>query len=120
MLMLTAGAGEAGHGAAAVGSIEPFVDSAKLELGKLRLARDEVDGVDECRRIDPVERRTGRSGLDVHDSLLIGLQGVILLDAEPFHAAPFEQAWKPELNRQGTAGPTALGVDRRAESRWAG
>src|SRR5262245_43033240 len=72
MFVRAARAMEVGHGGAAVGAVEPFVAGTELKFGQVGLAGDEVDRVDEGRRIDAVERRSGRSGLDVHNGLLSG------------------------------------------------
>ena len=72
VLLLAACAMELHHGGAAMRAVEPFIAGAELEIGEIGLAGDEVDRIDQRRRIDAVERRTGRSGLDVHDGLLSG------------------------------------------------
>ena len=72
MFLLAARSKEAEHGAAAVRALDPFVGGAELEHGKLGLAGDKVNRVDQRRRIDSIEGRTRRSGLYIHVGLLIG------------------------------------------------
>ena len=59
MLVLAAGPEEALHRGAAVGAFDPFIGGAELEFCQLGLAGHEVDGVEQRRRIDAVERRAG-------------------------------------------------------------
>src|SRR5262245_14260795 len=93
VLLLAAGSEEAKHGALAVGPFDPFVLGAELKFRKIRLSCNEVDRVYQSRRIDPIERRTRRPGLDIHGCLLVWSS----LDVRAYRSRSFERAWKPWL-----------------------